>query len=209
MAQAPLRCRALAPLRLAPIHGARLAWQCRGARHRLGVIECSVGRMVGSAGDCGGCAGAGRRLRLDPGPSRLSDRPGAGRFGPARHRQPLSVERTLGRPTFVSQFGEPDWYYVSIDTEQAAVPARRRPIEQTVLRGALRRRGQRRRGRSRAAWSKVAQIEPRRQQDADAGPRPQLARRPVRQYRRGRRAGMARRRRRRRRPERQLVRSLA
>ena len=31
-----------------------------------------------------------------------------------------SVERTLGRPTFISQFGEPAWYYVSIDTRQAA-----------------------------------------------------------------------------------------
>ena len=31
-----------------------------------------------------------------------------------------SVERTLGRPTFVSQFGEPVWYYVSMDTKQAA-----------------------------------------------------------------------------------------
>jgi outer membrane protein assembly factor BamE (lipoprotein component of BamABCDE complex) len=32
----------------------------------------------------------------------------------------MSVEKTLGRPTFVSQFGEPDWYYVSINTKQAA-----------------------------------------------------------------------------------------
>lgn len=31
----------------------------------------------------------------------------------------LSVERTLGRPTFTSQFGEPVWYYVSSNTEQA------------------------------------------------------------------------------------------
>ena len=29
-----------------------------------------------------------------------------------------SVERTLGRPTFSSQFGEPVWYYVAIDTRQ-------------------------------------------------------------------------------------------
>ena len=29
-----------------------------------------------------------------------------------------SVERTLGRPTFASQFGEPVWYYVAIDTSQ-------------------------------------------------------------------------------------------
>ena len=30
-----------------------------------------------------------------------------------------SVERTLGRPTFISQFGEPVWYYVSSVTGQA------------------------------------------------------------------------------------------
>lgn len=31
-----------------------------------------------------------------------------------------SVERGLGRPTFVSQFGEPVWYYVSSSTGQPA-----------------------------------------------------------------------------------------
>jgi outer membrane protein assembly factor BamE (lipoprotein component of BamABCDE complex) len=45
----------------------------------------------------------------------------------------ISVERTLGRPTWVSQFGSKDWYYVSVDTKQAAF---RRPktYQQTVLR---------------------------------------------------------------------------
>ena len=44
-----------------------------------------------------------------------------------------SVERTLGRPTFVSQFGEPTWYYVSQDTGQTAF---RRPQtrDQSILR---------------------------------------------------------------------------
>ncbi len=44
-----------------------------------------------------------------------------------------SVERTLGRPTFISQFGSKDWYYISQDTK---TPAFRRPrtSEQTVLR---------------------------------------------------------------------------
>ncbi len=44
-----------------------------------------------------------------------------------------SVERTLGRPTFISQFGNKDWYYVSQDTK---TPAFRRPRteSQTVLR---------------------------------------------------------------------------
>jgi outer membrane protein assembly factor BamE (lipoprotein component of BamABCDE complex) len=31
-----------------------------------------------------------------------------------------SVEKVLGRPTFVSQFGAPTWYYVSINTRQIA-----------------------------------------------------------------------------------------
>lgn len=31
----------------------------------------------------------------------------------------LSVERTLGRPTFISEFGEPVWYYVAMDTKQS------------------------------------------------------------------------------------------
>ncbi len=30
----------------------------------------------------------------------------------------LSVERTLGRPTFVSEFGKQTWYYVAMNTEQ-------------------------------------------------------------------------------------------
>lgn len=44
-----------------------------------------------------------------------------------------SVERTLGRPTFVSQFGPPAWYYVSVDTRQAAF-TRPRTKEQLILR---------------------------------------------------------------------------
>jgi len=43
-----------------------------------------------------------------------------------------SVERTLGRPSFVAQFGEPVWYYVSSTTQQK--PFRKPEIEQhTVL----------------------------------------------------------------------------
>ncbi len=44
-----------------------------------------------------------------------------------------SVEKTLGRPTFVSQFGQQDWYYVSRSTKQLAfaVPT---AVDQTVLR---------------------------------------------------------------------------
>lgn len=44
----------------------------------------------------------------------------------------VSVERALGRPTYVAQFGEPVWYYVSINTRQAAF-TRPRPYDETVL----------------------------------------------------------------------------
>jgi outer membrane protein assembly factor BamE (lipoprotein component of BamABCDE complex) len=45
----------------------------------------------------------------------------------------LSVEKTLGRPTFTSQFDEPIWYYVAIDTKQVAFRTPR-TTQQTVLR---------------------------------------------------------------------------
>jgi outer membrane protein assembly factor BamE (lipoprotein component of BamABCDE complex) len=43
-----------------------------------------------------------------------------------------SVERTLGHPTFASQFGDPAWYYVSVDTKQPAFGTPRTSAE-TVL----------------------------------------------------------------------------
>ena len=43
-----------------------------------------------------------------------------------------SVEKTLGRPTFVGQFDTQDWYYFARDTRQLAF-ASPRPVEQTVL----------------------------------------------------------------------------
>lgn len=45
----------------------------------------------------------------------------------------VSVEKTLGRPTFVSQFGQKDYYYVS---QLVKTPAFQRPrtSEETVLR---------------------------------------------------------------------------
>lgn len=45
----------------------------------------------------------------------------------------LSVERSLGRPTFASQYGQPAWYYVSTDTRQRPF-ASPRATAQTVLR---------------------------------------------------------------------------
>jgi len=44
-----------------------------------------------------------------------------------------SVQGTLGRPTFVGQFDQSDWYYVSRNTRQLAFNMPR-PSEQTVLR---------------------------------------------------------------------------
>lgn len=44
-----------------------------------------------------------------------------------------SVEGTLGRPSFVSQFGEQDWYYVSRDMRQMAFAAPK-PVDQVLLR---------------------------------------------------------------------------
>jgi outer membrane protein assembly factor BamE (lipoprotein component of BamABCDE complex) len=45
----------------------------------------------------------------------------------------LSVEKTLGRPTFVSQFGQKDWYYVSQSVKTPPF-GRPRTADQTVLR---------------------------------------------------------------------------
>lgn len=44
-----------------------------------------------------------------------------------------SVEGTLGRPTFTSQFGEQEWYYVSRDMRSLAFSSPK-PVDQTVLR---------------------------------------------------------------------------
>ena len=44
----------------------------------------------------------------------------------------VSVERMLGRPSFVSQFGRQDWYYVSTNTRQAAF-TRPKPHEQLLV----------------------------------------------------------------------------
>ena len=44
----------------------------------------------------------------------------------------LSVEKTLGRPTFTSQFGTPSWYYVATNTAQSPF-GRPRTTEQSIL----------------------------------------------------------------------------
>lgn len=44
-----------------------------------------------------------------------------------------SVERMLGRPSFISQYGAKDWYYISTNTRQAAF-GRPQPYEQLLVR---------------------------------------------------------------------------
>jgi outer membrane protein assembly factor BamE (lipoprotein component of BamABCDE complex) len=43
-----------------------------------------------------------------------------------------SVEKTLGRPTFVGQFGDSDYFYISRETRQLAF-ANPRPVAQLVM----------------------------------------------------------------------------
>ncbi len=45
----------------------------------------------------------------------------------------ISVERMLGRPSFISQFGKKDWYYISTNTRQSAFSTPR-PNEQLLVR---------------------------------------------------------------------------
>ena len=70
----------------------------------------------------------------------------------------LSVERTLGRPTFTSQFGEPTWYYVSINTKQAPF-TRPRADEQLVLKVKFDARGNVT-GIERTGMEKVVRLNP-------------------------------------------------
>lgn len=44
----------------------------------------------------------------------------------------VSVERTLGRPTFVSQYGKETWYYVAMNTGQKPF-TRPKTADQTIL----------------------------------------------------------------------------
>jgi outer membrane protein assembly factor BamE (lipoprotein component of BamABCDE complex) len=69
-----------------------------------------------------------------------------------------SVERTLGRPTFVSQFGTKDWYYISMDTKQPAF-TRPRTFQQIALRVRFDAAGNVV-GIDRTGMDKVARIDP-------------------------------------------------
>ena len=70
----------------------------------------------------------------------------------------LSVERTLGRPSFTSQFGEPAWYYVSSNTKQAAF-TRPRADDQLVLKVKFDARGNVT-GIERTGMEKVVRLNP-------------------------------------------------
>jgi outer membrane protein assembly factor BamE (lipoprotein component of BamABCDE complex) len=43
-----------------------------------------------------------------------------------------SVERAMGRPTFASQFGDKDWYYISIQTRQRPLAGARTTAESVI-----------------------------------------------------------------------------
>ena len=69
-----------------------------------------------------------------------------------------SVERSLGRPTFVSQFGDKAWFYVSQETRQT--PFRRaRTKDQTILRIRFDEAGNVA-GIDKAGMEKVARLDP-------------------------------------------------
>ena len=84
-----------------------------------------IGTVLGAAMLATGCVSiAGHRGYLADEVLMQSVQPGVD------NRQ--SVERTLGRPSFVAQFGEPVWYYVASTTGQQ--PFRKPTInEHTVL----------------------------------------------------------------------------
>lgn len=69
-----------------------------------------------------------------------------------------SVERTLGRPTFASEFGRQDWYYISQNTRQAAF-TRPRANDQLILRVRFDDKGNVA-GIDRAGLEKVARLDP-------------------------------------------------
>ena len=75
-----------------------------------------------------------------------------------------SVERTLGRPTFISEFGQKDWYYVSTRTRQAAF-TRPKAHDQLMVRIAFDAKGNVA-SIERTGLEKVARLDP----DGDATP---------------------------------------
>ena len=99
-----------------------------------------------------------------------------------------SVEKAIGRPSFVGQFTPNDWYYVSRDVNQVAF-RNPRVSKQTVFIVRFDPEGQCRLGpahRPRTGDERRADPSP----DTDARPQAQLLRGAVRQYRERWRAGL-------------------
>ena len=69
-----------------------------------------------------------------------------------------SVERMLGRPSFVGQFGQKDWYYVSTNTRQSAFGAPQAK-EQLMIRISFDEKGNVT-GVERTGMEKVSRIDP-------------------------------------------------
>ena len=70
----------------------------------------------------------------------------------------VSVERMLGRPSFISQYGRQDWYYVSTNTRQSAFGAPH-ASEQLMIRVMFDEKGNVT-GVERSGMEKVARIDP-------------------------------------------------
>jgi len=92
----------------------------------FGRMALVAGASLGLAGALGGCAS------IKDHRGYLVDQTLIDAVQPGIDNR-VSVERTLGRPTFVSQFGDKDWYYLSMDTRQPPF-SRARTYQQTVLR---------------------------------------------------------------------------
>lgn len=70
----------------------------------------------------------------------------------------LSVERMLGRPSYISQYGRKDWYYISTNTRQAAF-TRPKAKEQLMVKISFDDKGNVA-GVERSGMEKVAQFKP-------------------------------------------------
>ena len=93
---------------------------------RFQQVALNTGAAIGLVALAGGCAS----IRDHRG--YVADRALTDAIQPGVDNR-ISVERTLGRPTLVSQFGRQDWYYVSINTRQRPF-TRPRTVDEQVLR---------------------------------------------------------------------------